>query len=256
MEVTIYIDVLWLRTFFVELLVCIFVNLWMKQGRPTARILWMSAVAVSLEVLLFVVAGYGVVFAAGSLALRMMLIKILFCPKRQGVFFRLFLWSLAATIAAGGILEICHEHLPKSCWFATGSVLCALGVMISLILEERRVQHDQMLYRVKLLHKGNMTEVVGLHDTGNRLIDPYVHAPVNILADAEAQALQLNPACGRFVPFSTVGAAEGLMEVWTIDAIEWQGERRERVVVGVAEDALFEGKDYRLILAAGWRDLS
>ena len=256
MEVTIYIDVLWLRTFFVELLVCIFDNLWMKQEQPVAKILWMSAISVSLEVLLFVVAGYGRVFAAGSLALRMLLIRILFCPKRQGVFLRLFLWSLAATAAVGGILEICHEHLPKSCWFAAGSVLCALGVLISLILEERREQNDQMLYRVKLFHEGNMAEVVGLYDTGNRLIDPYVHAPVNILAYSEAQALKLKPACARIIPFSSVGAAEGLMEVWTIDAVEWQGQRQERVVIGIAEDALFAGKDYRLILAAGWRNLS
>ena len=65
MEVTIYIDVLWLRTFLVELNVCIFVNLWMKQKCPTARILWMCALTVSLEVLLFVVAGYGAADAGG-----------------------------------------------------------------------------------------------------------------------------------------------------------------------------------------------
>lgn len=256
MEVTIYIDVLWLRTFFVELNVCIFVNLWMKQVQHTTRILWMSALAVSLEVLLFVIAGYGVIFAAGSLALRVMLLKVLFRPKSRGIFLRLFLWSLAATVAAGGILGACQGHLPQQCWFAAGSVLCAFGVLVSLLLEERRTKHDRNLYQVKLLYEENTVEVIGLHDTGNRLSDPYVHAPVHVLARSEAQQLRLQSERCRLIPFSTVGTPEGLMEVWTIDAMEWSGGRLEHAVIGVAEDILFDGKDYRLILAAGWKGLS
>ncbi|MGN0345610.1 MAG: sigma-E processing peptidase SpoIIGA [Lachnospiraceae bacterium] len=253
MEVTIYIDVLWLRTFFVELNVCIFVNLWMKQARSTVRILWMCALSVTMEVLLFVVAGYGAVFAVGSPVLRVLLLKVLFRPKSRGIFLRLFLWSLTATVAVGGIMEICQEHLSERYWFAAGCVLCAIGVMISLLMEERRVQHDSNLYRVKLLHEEHVVEVIGLYDTGNRLIDPYVHEPVHILARSKAQMLRLKSANSRLIPFSAVGASNGLMEVWTIDGMEWAGGRREHVVIGIAEDTLFEEKDYRLILAAGWR---
>lgn len=153
-------------------------------------------------------------------------------------------------------MGICQEHLPQRYWFAAGSVLCALSVLVSLILEERRIQHDENLYRVKLLYEGNVVEVLGLHDTGNRLSDPYVHAPVHILARSEAKPLMLNHACGRLIPFSTVGAPQGLMEVWTIDGMEWAGGRLEHAVIGIAEDTLFEGKDYRLILAVGWKGLS
>lgn len=254
MEVTIYIDVLWMRTFFVELSVCIFVNLWMKQACPITQILWMSALAVCLEVLLFVTAGYGVIFSAGSLALRILLIKALFRPKSRGIFLRLFLWSLAATAAFGGVLGFCLEHLPSRYWFALGSILCALGVMVSLLLEERRRRHDGNLYRVTL-HNGTCTvDTIGLHDTGNCLSDPYVHAPVHILARSEAGRLGLDSERGRLIPFSAVGAPDGLMEVWTIDAMEWSGKRLEPVVIGAAEDALFAEKDYRLILSAGWSE--
>lgn len=253
-EVTIYIDVLWLRTFFVELSVCIFVNFWMKQARPVARILWMSALAVSLEILLFVAAGYGAAFSAGSLLLRVSLIKVLFRPESGGIFLRLFLWSLAATIAFGGMLGFCLEHLPDRYWFAAGSMLCALGVMASLLLEERRRRHDGSLHRVTLRYGARTVEVIGLHDTGNRLSDPYVHAPVYILARSEAGRLGLESGRGRLIPFSSVGAPDGLMEVWTIDAMEWTDKRLEPVVVGAAEDALFAEKDYRLILSAGWSE--
>ena len=255
-EVTIYIDVLWLRTFFVELNVCIFVNLWMKQERPAVRVLWMCLIFVSLEVLLFAAAGYGAMFAVGSLILRVLLLKVLFHPKSRGIFLRLFLCSLVATIVAGGAIGVCREHLPQRYWFATGSMLCALGVIGSIILEERRMQHDSHLYRVKLRCAGNMVEVIGLHDTGNRLHDPYVHAPVHIVARSAAQALMLKPECSRLIPFSVVGATGSLMEVWTIDAMEWEGGRQDAVVIGIAGDELFEGKDYRLILAAGWRGLA
>ena len=97
---------------------------------------------------------------------------------------------------------------------------------------------------------------MALYDTGNHLLDPYVHAPVHIVAHSVAQALTLKPECSRLIPFSVVGSTGGLMEVWTIDGMEWAGGRLEHAVIGIAEDTLFEGKDYRLILAAGWKGLS
>jgi len=97
---------------------------------------------------------------------------------------------------------------------------------------------------------------VALHDTGNRLTDPYVHAPVHIAAKSVVERLMPDGKGCRLLPFSTVGAMDGLMEVWTIDAMEWAGGRIEHVVIGAAGDALFEGKDYRMILAAGWQGLS
>ena len=258
MEVTIYIDVLWLRTFFIELQVCIFVNLWMKQMCPTIRILWMSALAVSAEVALFVCAGYGRLFAGGSLILRVLLLKLLFCPKSRGSFLRLFLWSIVATGAAGGILTVCQQQLPKAVWFAAGSCLCALSVLLSAILEERRELHDNRLYRVRLLHQEHAVELMALYDTGNRLIDPYVQEPVHIVAETEVKKLMPEPEKCRLIPFSTVGAPEGMLEVWTIDAMEWEGgkSRKERVVIGAAKDVLFEKKDYRMLLASGWKSWS
>ena len=209
MEVTIYIDVLWLRTFLVEVFVCIFVNLWMKQRCTTARILWVSALGVSMEVLLFAVAGYGAVFAAGSLTLRIWILKMMFRPKSGGIFLRLFLWSLAATMAVGGILSVCQVHLPGRYWFGVGSVLSALGVMTSLVLEERRTVHDRNLHEVTLRNGENVVVVTGLRDTGNRLRDPYTHAPVYILAESETETLGLRPGYGRLVPFSSVGSPQG-----------------------------------------------
>ena len=72
-EVRIYIDVLWFRTFLTELLVCLFVNLWTKQNRSTLRLLLLTAAQVSVQVLLFVLAGYGAVYAGGSLLLFLLL---------------------------------------------------------------------------------------------------------------------------------------------------------------------------------------
>lgn len=256
MEVKIYIDVLWMRMFLVELYVCIFVNLWMKQERSVLRILWMTALAVSAEVLLFAAAGYGTAFTLGSLLFRALLLYALFLPKRKGVFFRLFLWSMAATVAAGGILMVCQERLPRRYWFAAGISLCALAILVSVLLEERREQHDKRLHRIVLLHNGKSLELWGLYDTGNRLMDPYVHAPVSILAESAARELDLEPERCRLIPFSSVGAQDGLLPVWTIDGVEWTGGRWEHAVIGVTRDALFEKKDYQLILAAGWKSLS
>lgn len=252
-EVTIYIDVFWMRTFEMELFVCMFVNQWMKQMRPTWRLIWMTAAAVSAEVLAFVIFGYGSVYAVTSLLSRMLLLLAVFRPKSWGIFLRLFLWSVTATIAAGGVFTACMDHFLKRYWFSAGVIFCALLVIISLILEERRMMHDCHLYRVKLYDHENVVEVTGLHDTGNRLRDPYVQEPVHILALSEAQKLQKEPKSSRLIPFTTIGAPDGMLEVWTIDGMEWPGGRQEQVVIGVAPDVIFAGKDYRMILSADWR---
>lgn len=253
MEITVYIDVLWLRTFFTELLVCMFVNLWMKQERPVWRLIGFTAFAVSAETALFVTAGYGRVYGLGSLSLRVLLLFLLFRPGSGGVFLRLFLWSVAANAAMGGILSVCQRWIPRDYWFGAGLCICASAVMGCILLEERRRRQDAQLYRILLLYNGRSAEVTAFYDTGNRLIDPYVHAPVSILAESVAQALIPAGEPCRLVPFSTVGAADTLMRVWTIDAMEWQGGRRECAVIGAASDTLFEKKEYQMILAAAFR---
>ena len=255
MEVRIYIDVLWFRTFLIEFLVCMFVNLWTKQNRPTLRVLLLVAAEASAQVLLFVFTGYSFAYAGGSLLLFLLLLFFLFRPGRGMAFLRLFLWSMAANIAAGGLLSLCQRKLPSGYWFGAGVCALALSVMGSVILEERRRQQDIRLYRVMLLNNGRSVEVTGLHDTGNRLTDPYVHAPVNILAESVAQAVVPMQEPCRLIPFCSVGEANGLLRAWTIDAMEWEKGRQEQVVVGVASDELFENKEYQLILAVGFRGL-
>ncbi len=255
MELTVYIDVLWLRTFFVELQVCLFVNLWMKRECPVIHILWVNAVAEAVQILLFVAAGYGAVVMTGGLLLRAFVFWVLFRPQTAGVFLRLLLWGMAATVAAGGILGIAQAHLPKGCWFAAGCIVSASSLLASLVLEERRMVHDDRLYRVRLYQGENTVEVIGLYDTGNRLSDPYVHAPVYILAQQEYRQLVGDEPAARLIPFMTVGVGNGLMEVTTVDALEWRGGRQTEVVVGSADQEVFAGKDYRMILPAAFHDL-
>lgn len=253
MEVKIYIDVLWLRSFLTELLVCMFVNLWMKQHRTVWRVILLTALTVSADVALFVFAGYGTVYMAGNVLLHLLLVFVLFQPKSGGMFLRLFLWSAAACAALGGIFLVCRQKIARGYWFGAGLCAAALAVLAAVVLEERKDRQDAQLCRITLFHQGKSVEVTGFYDTGNRLIDPYVHAPVNILAESAAQALSLAQTPFRLVPFSSVGAGDGLLRVWTIDKMEWAGGRREQAVIGVAEDALFEKKEYQLILSAAFR---
>ncbi len=224
----------------------------MKRECPVIHIVWVNALASALQIALFVLAGYGVIVMAGGMLLRTGVLNMLFRPQNAGVFLRLFLWSMAATVAIGGLLDIAQAHLPGDCWFPAGCILCACSMLISLVLEERRILHDNRLYRVTLYRAETSVEVVGLYDTGNRLNDPYVHAPVYILAEREYRQLMGEAGAVRLIPYATVGAAERLMEVTTVDALEWKGGRQAPVVVGRADDAVFEGKDYRLILPAAW----
>jgi hypothetical protein len=160
------------------------------------------------------------------------------------------------TVAAGGTILLLRERLPEQLWFPLGMIAVGQLLIAVALLEERRQIHDRELYSIMLLHKDKKISVRGLRDTGNQLMDPYVHEPVHILAGNEAGSLQLDPKKCRLIPCATVGDPHGLLQVWTIDGMEWEShgrrKRRSPVQIGVGEEVLFRGKDYRLILAAGF----
>ena len=54
-----------------------------------------------------------------------------------------------------------------------------------------------------------------------------------------------------YIPFEALGTKQGLIEIIYIEKMQIKGEDElllERVPIGIAEDSLFEGKQYKLIL--------
>lgn len=252
MEITIYIDVLWMRTFLVGLVTAIFVNIWMKQERTVGRILWMTALSAGAETMWFVLNGYTGMFAVGSVIFRLLLIFFLYRPQKTGIYMRLVLWSFFATLVLGGMLHMFQRKVPETMWFPFGLMFGAGVMILALLLEAHRMRNDTQLFSLRLYQGGRCVEVLGLWDTGNRLVDPYIHEPVHLLSRTKLTCLGVREENSRLIPYVSLGRKDGLLQVWSIDKMEYKGKIYAPVVVGAAEDILFEGKDYQMILSADW----
>lgn len=129
------------------------------------------------------------------------------------------------------------------------------GILIYL---ERRNQYGTHKRKVRLVFKGRTIEAVAYWDSGNQLTDFYTGKPVNVVSKALAKQLceGVLPAI-RYVPFQSLGQKEGLIKVFTIDAMEVSNENEllkiPSAVLGIAENSLFEKRDYNMILHASMK---
>lgn len=253
MELTVYLDVFWVRSFLMEICVCIFVNLWLKQGQGVLKIIAVCGICVMVDTLTFAIAGYGTIFMLSCLLLRMLELKILFRVGYMGRYVRMLFWSMFATVVLGGIMLWSMQQLGIQFWFPVGLGISSVMILVSVILEERRQLCDNRLYKVFMEYENHVMRVEAFYDTGNHLQDPYVHEPVLIVSEAAAGNLGLREDACRLIPFSTVGMSNGLIRVWTLDKLNIRETCIVHPVVGLADCKLFEGKDYQAILPAGWQ---
>lgn len=135
-------------------------------------------------------------------------------------FLRAYLLLYICGFLVGGVMEYFRQYI------RTGSLFFALAVLgysVSLgiwklvtYLSERNVRH----LRVRLLKSGREYETEALVDTGNRLRDPVTGKPVSIISGKVWEELNAgNPEGFRYIPYHSIGKAEGVMPAVTLDAV-------------------------------------
>ncbi|MDD6038466.1 MAG: sigma-E processing peptidase SpoIIGA [bacterium] len=251
MEVVVYIDELWLRSCLFGIGISIFLKIWMKQQAGTVRLVIVRFLQTTAGVGLFVISGFGVWYQIGCILFELFGLHICFHPGKASVFFRMVLWDLIATVAAGGILNLLATYLPGNNSLFLESAVVFLGIMVSIILEERRTIQDLRLYDVWLMHQDRKLQIRALYDTGNRLSDPYVHRPVSILSEKAIETLGLADEKSRLVPYHCINGENELIQVWTIDCVKIGKTTVHDAVVGKTGNHIFKGKEYEMILPAG-----
>ena len=113
------------------------------------------------------------------------------------------------------------------------------------------LSHRKRIYSLALT-KGECTQKVNaLYDSGNCLCDPVTKKPVII---AERSVLSdmncLNDSGRIFLPFTTVGQNNTLMEVITLDSITFIKENRklEHILVGISDAPLSTSGKLQVLL--------
>lgn len=234
-------------------------NLLMKRGRKTWQLFLLSFLFSGLDtivVLLFSNVLYVFFFVRTCLNFFMLLV---ICGKMRWTDWgECLLIQFFCNTMLGGIMEWLNEIQMLAGNFFLYAIVTLIIVTGILSYLERRNQYRIHMMPVRLTHCGKMMEATAYWDSGNQLTDLYTGKPVNIVSKSLAKKLceETLPAI-RYVPFQSLGQKEGMILVFTIDVMEVLGKndvlKIQSAVLGIAEDSLFEKKDYNIILHASIR---
>lgn len=143
-------------------------------------------------------------------------------------------------------------------------VLSCIGVycLLSFVgrMRKKKIAKKAAERDVVIFVKGERCVVKGIVDTGNSLFDPIMGEPV-IVCDYELlqniipkdggdvfDAIQKAGLKLRAVPFTSVGKENGIMAGFCPDRVEIDKKCVKKCVVGVSERRLFKDEDYRVLL--------
>ena len=125
-------------------------------------------------------------------------------------------------------------------------------VSIGLRIWQNYHQMKKGIFSVEITHQGTCIHTNGFYDTGNCLKDPYTRKGVHIISEKLLSQFSMEHQKEVYIPYQALGKEEGLVKVYYLDSIKIQRDyevlETEMVPVGIAEEKLFENKEYQIIL--------
>jgi len=155
----------------------------------------------------------------------------------------------------GGIMEWEERiGLPSSFFWVKALIAAVLLSFTMFYLMQKKILLEHT-YRVEIVQAGKSYFLNGYWDSGNLLTDPYIGAPVNIVAKETADLIFAEERVGmRLIPYRSLGCEGGLLPVYSAQKMFiYQGDEKREVcpvVLGIAKNELLEGKEYDVILQA------
>lgn len=155
-------------------------------------------------------------------------------------------------ILINGVLEILWNQLGQMGNYFI-YLLCSCGaVMVGVPIWKNYHKMQKGIFLVELIHKKNQIVVNGFYDSGNCLKDPYTGRGIHIVSEEIVQKLGLDEEKSVWVPYQSLGNAEGMIEVYYVEnfVIEQDAQRKTwpQSPLGVTKDNLFKEKAYDIIL--------
>lgn len=272
MRYVFYPDVFWVTNFAMDVLVLTLVRSIKRSRSRFWRILISAAVGASASVLLFLwlsTAGMVLPFPGlrrftlyrlmTHLLLNPLMLLLAFPQKSLKRFCRDLCAAWLVTLVLGGLLSYGMTTLGqwKQFWIWA---LGGFGVCMIILSWLESGKTKQFEYELLLLTKERRLTLTGFLDTGNLLEDPILKQPVHIIREqllSEALAEEQLPV--RYIPFHSLGQERGLLPVVTLQAmyVRGVGEKAgirprymEKPVFGLANEKLFQRKEYQVILNA------
>lgn len=235
------------------------VSLFFKRNGKLRRLVLGAGIGAVINLLLVVFLHNRILFLiCNYIFLHMVMIGVAFgCHGK-----RWFMENMGATYLFQYLFGGMLEWLGELSWMQNRFVskVLFLGGMMMLLFwgMERYRQYEEQLVRVCLRQGERELLVYAYWDSGNQLTDPYTGAPVHIMNRKIFRKLtEEKEVKMRLVPFFSLGEKNGMLSVGNLDGMEIEsGGKRYLIkpaVVGVADEILFDKKEYDMILHASMR---
>ena len=237
----IYIDLILILNFIIDMLLLISVDMLLKRKVPFKRIALASFIG-SLSTLSLFYISSSVTLLLIKLLISIVMVIIAFKYESFNYFKENLFWLYIISIILGGGLYLLNDQITlTNNGIAFSSNGFRLNMLVLVIITpiiifnyvkiQRRLSVDYSnLYDVSIYLKGEVFSGTGFLDTGNKLVDPYFQRPI-ILVNKEL----INWPVKKFlVPYKLAGGS-GLLEVFKPEKIVVNNKKLKNTLVGLSD---------------------
>lgn len=153
----------------------------------------------------------------------------------------------------GGIMEYFSQYVRVGSLFLLVAIVAYYMVLGIWNFISKVQRWNQSHYQVDLYLQDKRYSVRGLLDTGNSLTDPISGQPISVLERKLAEKLleEKEEKFFRYIPYRTIGKAEGVMPVFRVDRMCVHRDTDcwvETPLLGISEEEVSAEGAYELIL--------
>ena len=248
----VYIDVLAVNNFLVDLAALLAVNLYRRRNVRALRILAGALAGTLLNCLVFLALGHP---AAYLLTVHFLvnpgIVYFCFREKSKQDFFSDLCIGYFMFILIGGTVEWLYAKGSGLLTYES-ALLAALFVLCAACLWFGRRMRRFRYFNAKIRQNGTGITLRALADSGNLLTDPYTGKHASMIDRRAYEAAFQAPQAVRLIPYESLGCRHGLLEAVTIEELSFVYDDQKKTVKGavlcLVDHALFEKKPYQMII--------
>lgn len=272
MYLEVYIDVIFIINYIMDLLLLFIVKTILKLNTKTKRLV-LGALAGGLCACLLAVfpALNGLLqFVLSYIGIVFLMIRITFGKQGIGTTLKSCLLLYISTFFLGGMLHMFYYGLkdgevlrigenflskPNTGYLLLSIVAGGCSVYLFICVLNHLRSKDLELYHTELYLKDKVVKIKGLLDTGNCLYDPIYRKPVLVTEHKVLQPLLgaegMNNVKITMVPFHSVGSNGVMPAVFLDKVVVYEGNeqiKNENVLVAISKNRISKNDEYQIIL--------
>lgn len=156
------------------------------------------------------------------------------------------------TLIINGVVEILWNLIGLGWLYPLLVLFGNILVIIVTCYIIQRVRMYKGIYPVDIHRPDIIWTTKGYYDSGNCLVDPYTGKGVHIISAKLSQKLELENENKVCIPYHSLGNTNGLIDVYYVENMKIKKDTQwielGKVPLGVADNSLFHGKNYEMII--------